>query len=194
MSFQDRIPDMDEPVTPGDDAVMAPPMPAQMVETVFACLSAALPVYAARNTFQGALDDQREFALREQINGATLFRHFDGRVSGLLERRKLKMRVVGVSAAQIMRDVVATYCIDPGGRPQRAQIATGGRVVYVAATKLSGDRLVRHACYDSVLTDRAAGKRVAAATLLLRPLAPPTLVLKDPISLPKPAEAPVPPR
>lgn len=169
---------------PAPETAPVRPMDAEIVEALFACLSNALPVYAARNSFVSALDEAREFALREQVNGATVFRHFDGKVSGLLERQKLKLKVVGVTAAQIMNDVVGTYCTGPDERPKQAQIATGGRTVYVAATRLAGDRLVRHACYDSVLTDRANGRRVAAATLLLRPLAPPTLVLKNPISLP----------
>ena len=140
----------------------------------------ALDRYAAASSFAGAFDDAEDVAVRPMLGGAVAFRDFEGRITGTLEPKRLRLRFAGVTAARLMRDVVLNYCEGPDG-PRPAQTPMGATMVHVASMRMTGGRVMRHVCHDGDMADVASGTRVRAATLLLKPTKPETLILRDPL-------------
>ncbi|WP_092777295.1 hypothetical protein [Jannaschia pohangensis] len=143
-------------------------------------LALALAEYARIGNFQGALVGSPDFISRLDDSGALTFRHRDGNILGTFERKKANIRIRGAEAGMVMRDVVSLFCDGPAGRPELATIGARGRTVHMAKSSLWGDRTMRYACMEQGVS----GSGKPEATLLLRPLAAPVLVLTDPIELP----------
>ncbi|MEL6587501.1 MAG: hypothetical protein AAFY65_11635 [Pseudomonadota bacterium] len=152
-------------------------------DVAFSFLANALIHYSDNGTFLDALEHAPDFAVRKAGPDKVAFRHFDSRMSGTLNAKKAKVKFVGITATRLMQDIVAAYCTGPDGQPQRMQIAAGARMVHLAQMRMSGERMMRHACYDGFILEPTTGVKIRAATLMLKPLPPPVLILDQPLRI-----------
>ncbi|MEM7487783.1 MAG: hypothetical protein AAF390_01530 [Pseudomonadota bacterium] len=152
--------------------------PDWLPDAALAILVPLFRTYVRTGRFTDALDGAEAFAMRPNATGDRTFRHFDPRLTGTIAPRQAEIGFAGATAIQVMRDVVSSYCTGIEGQPKRAQVTSGGRTVHLATLPISGDRVIRHVCYDGAVTEVLTGERVKCAKLVLRPVTPP-LALTD---------------
>ncbi|WP_281826830.1 hypothetical protein [Jannaschia rubra] len=161
--------------------------PGWTVDATLDFLSRAVRTYSATGSFGRTFDTSDFYAIRAQPDGAIRFRHVDGALFGTVEDKKASLTIVGGTATSVVKKALALICRTAGGRPQLARVQSGPRLVHLASMMMSAERRMRFACFDATVRDRDTGIGRPAATLLLRPLAAPVLILRNPIALPHPA-------